>query len=71
MNDSMDGFIWIMNYLNILMKCINYLEILSINHYAREFNDFLRLNSFPLLTLCLKVQSKKILEVLFHTIKEL
>ena len=49
------------------MKCIDDLEILSINHDAWKFYDFLRLNPFPLLTLRLKVQGKKILKVLLHT----
>ena len=51
-------------HLNILMKCVNYLEILSVNHYAWKLNDLLRLNSSSLLALRLKVQSKKILEIL-------
>lgn len=49
------------------MKCINDLEILRINHDAWKFYDFLRLNPFPLLTLRLKVQGKKILKVLLYT----
>ena len=56
-------------HLNILMKCVNYLEILSVNHYAWKLYDLLRLNSFPLLALRLKVQSKEILEILFCTKK--
>ena len=57
------------NHLNILMKCINYLKIFSVNHYAWKLYDLLRLNSSTLLALRLKVQSKKILEVLFCTKK--
>ena len=59
------------NHLNILMKCIDDLEILRINHDAWKFYDFLRLNSFPLLTLRLKVQGKKIFKVLLHTIRNI
>ena len=51
------------------MKCVNYLEILSVNHYAWKLYDLLRLNSSSLLALRLKVQSKEILEILFCTKK--
>ena len=54
-------------HLNILMKRINYFEVLSIDQYAWEFYNLLRLNpNSPLLTLRLKIQSHKILERLFH-----
>ena len=53
------------------MKCVNYLEILSVNHYAWKLYDLLRLNSFPLLALRLKVQSKEILEILSCTKKKM
>ena len=54
-------------HLNILMKRINYFEVLSIDQYAWEFYNLLRLNpNSPLLTLRLKIQGQKILESLFH-----